>query len=124
MRTRRLFAAVLLGAIALVAADRTPAAIETVVRATRGDGSTAITQYLMALPHIAYGGGWQTQFVVGNTGSTPTDVTFHYFGDDGNPLSVPYSGVSSTSTALTIPSAVGLNGRRNLAICAPAVRCL
>jgi hypothetical protein len=97
----------LFGAIALAGADHAPAAVRTVVRADRDDASAAnaaIAQYLVALPHIAYGGGWQTQFVVGNTSSAPADVTLYYFGDNGNPLGVPYSGVSSTSTALTIPA--------------------
>jgi hypothetical protein len=97
----------LFGAIAPIAAERPPAAVQTVVRST-GDAASAgaaqITQYLVALPHIAYGAGWRTQFVVANTSGAPADVTLYYFGDDGNPLSVPFSGVSYTSTAFTIPA--------------------
>jgi hypothetical protein len=107
MHTTRTLAAVLCGAIALAAVERPPATVQTVVRAGRDDasaGNAQITQYLVALPHIAYGGGWQTQFVVGNTSSTPADVTLYYFGNNGDPLSVPYNGVSSTSTALSIPA--------------------
>jgi hypothetical protein len=105
MSITRLSAAVLLGAIALGASERAPATVQTVVRSSRNDGSDPqVTQYLVALPHIAYGGGWRTQLVVGNISSTPADVTLYYYGDNGNPLSVPFAGVSSTSTALTIPA--------------------
>jgi hypothetical protein len=106
MRTTKPLAAALFGAIALAAAERPPATVQTVVRAGRDDAGAGndITQYLVALPHIAYGAGWQTQFVVGNTSGSPADVTLYYFADNGIPLSVPYNGVSSTSTALTIPA--------------------
>ena len=105
MRVKRLFVAVLLGVIALAAAERDPGTVrtvQTVVRATSQDAG--ITQYLVALPHIAFGGPWRTQVVIGNTSSTPAAVTLYYFGNDGNPLSVAIGGVFSDHTALTVPA--------------------
>jgi hypothetical protein len=63
---------------------------------------------MVALPHIAYGLGWRTQIVVGNTGAAAAAVTLCYFGDNGAPLPVAINSVSSTYTALTIPA----NGER------------
>jgi hypothetical protein len=109
MRIVKPLAAVLLGTLALAAAERPPATVQTVIRAARDSASSAntsggVTQYLVALPQLAYGAGWQTQFVVANTGSAAAEVTLYYFDDNGNPLNVPFSGVSSTSTTLTIPA--------------------
>ena len=72
---------------------------------TAGPGAgTSVSQYLIALPHIAFGGGWRTQIVIGNASSAAAVVTLYYFGDTGNPLSVAIGGASSYSTAVTIPS--------------------
>jgi hypothetical protein len=86
----------------LLAAFCTGAAMsgQTVVQSS-GSG---VTEYLVALPHIAYGGGWRTQIVVENTNATAAGVTLYYFGDNGTPLNVAIGGVSSTSTTLTIPA--------------------
>src|ERR1017187_1946313 len=105
MRVKRLFVAVLLGVIALAAAERDPGTVrtvQTVVRATSQDAG--ITQYLVALPHIAFGGPWRTQVVIGNTSSTPAAVTLYYFGNDGNPLSVAIGGGFSAQTRPTGPA--------------------
>jgi hypothetical protein len=69
----------------------------------QGAGSS-VTEYLVALPHIAYGGGWRTQIVVQNTSTAAAAVTLNYFDNNGVPLSVAINGVSATSTALTIPA--------------------
>src|ERR1035441_6594565 len=105
MHMKRLSAAMSLGVIVLVAGERDPGTVrtvQTVVRATSQDAG--ITQYLVALPHIAFGGPWRTQVVIGNTSSTPAAVTLYYFGNDGNPLSVAIGGVFSDHTALTVPA--------------------
>jgi hypothetical protein len=64
----------------------------------------SVAQYLVALPHIAYGGGWRTQIVIGNTSAAAADVTLYYFADNGNPLSLAIGGVFSDHTALTVPA--------------------
>lgn len=92
MKVKQLLFVALFGGVAMSA--------QTVVQ---GAGSS-VTEYLVALPHIAYGGGWRTQIVVQNTSASPAAVTLSYFGDNGSPLSVSIGGVSSTSTALTIPA--------------------
>ena len=73
--------------------------------AAAGTGAGAsVTQYLTALPHFAFGGGWRSQIVISNTSGAAAVVTLYYFGDNGNPLSVAIGGVSSYSTAVTIPA--------------------
>lgn len=65
---------------------------------------SGVTQYMVALPHIAYGGTWRTQIVIGNTSAVAAAVTLCYFGDNGAPLNVAINTVSSTYTTLTIPA--------------------
>ena len=60
------------------------------------------SSYSVALPHIAYGGGWQTTLLIRNTSSNSATVTACYYGDDGSPLSVPFKGVGATSTTVTV----------------------
>ena len=68
-------------------------------------GSDAsVSQYLVVLPHIAYGGAWRTQIVIGNTSSTAADVTIYYYRSDGTPLSLAIAGVLADHTTLTIPA--------------------
>jgi hypothetical protein len=69
----------------------------------QGTGSS-VTEYLVALPHIAYGGGWRTQIIVQNTSASAATVTLNYFDNNGVPLSVAIGGVSSTSTVLSVPA--------------------
>src|ERR1035441_1476361 len=102
MNMRRIVAALSLSTIALAAAQRDLQTVQTVVRAGRQDAG--IAQYLVALPHIAFGGTWRTQVVIGNTSGTSADVTLYYFGNDGNPLSLAIGGVLSDHTALTVPA--------------------
>jgi hypothetical protein len=66
--------------------------------------SASVSQYMIALPHIAFGGVWRTQIVIGNSGSAAAVVTLFFFGDNGNPLSVAVGGVSSNYTTVTIPA--------------------
>ena len=83
-------------------------ALLSVVTISAQTPCSGVTQYMVALPHIAYGGPWRTQIVIGNTSAAPAAVTLCYFGDNGAPLNVAINSVSSTYTALTIPA----NGER------------
>jgi len=100
LKSGRLFIPALFAA-ALSAAGA-PASMQTVLLA--GGASAGVTQYLVALPHIAYGGPWRTQIIVTNTSSIQASLTLYFYGDDGSALNVPFSGVSSTSTTLTVPA--------------------
>lgn len=80
-----------------------PAAEQISVKTAVQGADLAVSQYLVALPHIAYGGGWRTQIVVRNTSSTPAGLTIYYFGNKGNPLSLSIGGVASDHTAITVP---------------------
>jgi hypothetical protein len=99
---RGLFSITLLSA-ALHCQERVGSTLQTVIMSGSAVNAT-VTQYLVALPHLAYGGPWRTQFVVSNSSTDAATVTLYYYGNDGAPLSVPFNGVSSTSTALTIPA--------------------
>jgi hypothetical protein len=60
--------------------------------------------YTVALPHIAYGGGWQTTLLLRNTGSGAASVTACYYADSGSALSVPFNGSGATSSTVNIPA--------------------
>jgi len=63
-----------------------------------------------ALPQIAFGGAadplqgerWTTELYFTNVGSSTADFTVYFYGNDGNPLSVP----SGSGTATSIPVVV------------------
>jgi hypothetical protein len=92
-----------LACIALGAADGTSLRTVSTIEG-------AVTQYFVALPHIAYGGAWRTKIIVRNTSSTAADITLNYFGESGNPLYISFAGISSDHTTITIPA----NGEREL----------
>jgi hypothetical protein len=98
MDVKRLLLAVFCSGIAMTAAE--PQSVKTVLQTA----STGVTQYLVALPHIAYGGGWRTQVIIANTSAAAADITLNYFDKNGNALSVAIGGVSSTSTTVTVPA--------------------
>ncbi len=77
---------------------------------TRQGSDSAVSQYLVSLPHIAYGGGFRTKIIVRNTSSSSAEVTLNYFGDSGAPLLVPFQGVLSNHTTFTVPP----NGTREV----------
>lgn len=58
------------------------------------------------IAQIADGEGWSTKFVFFNMGDIPATFTVSFFGDDGNPLSLPFVGIGASST-LTGTVAVG-----------------
>jgi hypothetical protein len=41
------------------------------------------------MAHLAAGAGWQTTFVLVNTGTTPANATLSFYGDSGGPLALP-----------------------------------
>ncbi len=72
--------------------------------------SGAVSNYLVAMPHLAYGDVWRTKIIIRNTSGQPADVTLYYYDDAGNALSVPFGGTGATSTALIVPA----NGSREV----------
>ncbi len=83
--------------------ERARVPLQTVLLSGSAPDAT-VTQYLVALPHIAYGDTWRTQIVVTNTSADAASVTLYYFGREGNPLAVPFNGVASISSVLTVPA--------------------
>lgn len=55
------------------------------------------------LPEFAAGGGWATEIVVANTGTTPLTVRLDLFKQDGTPLTTSLNGATATSS-FTSPS--------------------
>ena len=57
------------------------------------------------MAHVATGGGWLTTFTLSNTGTSPANISLAFFGDNGEPLSLPLqvvdSGAISTTSTLT-----------------------
>ena len=66
--------------------------------------AASAAQYLVALPQIAYGGGWETKIVITNVTGSPVAITLSYFDTNGNPLMVPFGGVPASQTTLNIPA--------------------
>jgi hypothetical protein len=104
MRIQGIFPAALMCVLAVHAEDSSK--IQTVV----ADETAAVTQYLVALPHIAFGGAWRTKIVVTNASSTQADVTLSYFATTGTPLALIIDGVAVDHSAVTVPA----NGAREI----------
>lgn len=98
MNVKRLLFVALCSAIGMSAAEQFK--VQTVVQSA----ASGVSQYLVALPHIAYGGPWRTQIVITNTSAAAADVTLYYYDNNGNPLSLAINGVSSNQTAVTVPA--------------------
>jgi hypothetical protein len=65
--------------------------------------SQSAGQYLVALPQIAFGGGWETKIVVTNVSTSAQTVVLNYYDTNGNPLMIPFNAVPASQTTLTIP---------------------
>jgi hypothetical protein len=89
-----------------VHAEEASSRIQTVVTGQ----TAAVSQYLVALPHMAFGGAWRTKVIITNTSSSQTDVTLNYFGSTGTPLSVPINGTMVDHSVVTVPG----NGEREI----------
>jgi hypothetical protein len=96
MNVKRLLFVALCSGIVMSAAEQF--SLKTVVQAT----GSSVSQYLVALPHIAYGGAWRTQIVIANTSAAAADITLYYYDSNGNPLSLAIGGISSNNTAVTV----------------------
>ena len=61
-----------------------------------------------SIAHIATGNGWQTTFVIVNTGTTSAQAHLKFFADNGSPLAIPIGppGAPPTSTAATVDQIV------------------
>jgi hypothetical protein len=63
-----------------------------------------------SMPHVVAGGGWQTTFVLVNTGVTSSSVQLTFWNDSGSPLSMPLvfpeprGSATAASIAETIPA--------------------
>ncbi|MEO8659591.1 MAG: hypothetical protein ABI693_14055 [Bryobacteraceae bacterium] len=55
-------------------------------------------QVVSALPHIAVGDVWVTGFYVINNGGTAATATIQFYDDNGQPLSIPITGVGTVNT--------------------------
>lgn len=81
-----------------------------------------------ALPQIAFGGAadplqgerWITELYFTNTGSSTSSFTVDFYGNDGNPLPVPYA--SSTTTSVPVVLAPGAMQMIQLASSNPLVQ--
>ncbi|HEV2200186.1 MAG TPA: hypothetical protein VGR73_10210 [Bryobacteraceae bacterium] len=85
----------------------TPPGTLTTISSLAYLGSTqqTVARSVGSMPHIAAGNGWQTTFVLVNTGSIAADASLKFFDDNGNPLSLPLT-FPQTGTAATESSAV------------------
>ena len=58
-----------------------------------------------SVPHVVSGGGWQTTFLLVNTGPNPASANLNFFDDSGSPLSMPLvypqSGRSVTASSIS-----------------------
>ena len=61
------------------------------------------------MAHLASGNGWQTTFVLVNTGATAASATLNFFADNGSsqslPLTILETGATSTASSITQPIA-------------------
>jgi hypothetical protein len=62
----------------------------------------AQTTYTSVFPQFASGGGWSSDFFIGNQSNTTSTVTLAFVGDDGNPLTVDTSMGSGSSFTITM----------------------
>ena len=59
-----------------------------------------------SIAHIATGNGWQTTFVLVNTGTAAAPFNLNFFADDGTPLALPIGFPQTASGSTTIASSV------------------
>jgi hypothetical protein len=61
-----------------------------------------------SIAHLATGNGWQTTFVLVNTGTTAAQANLSFFADDGTPLSLPLGTTTAPSVNQLIPAGASL----------------
>ncbi len=81
-----------------------PAAGPAGDRTATVNAGESVSRYLVALPHIAYGGEWRTQIIIGNTSATPAVVTLRFFRSDGSPLALAIGGAAASEREITVPA--------------------
>jgi hypothetical protein len=67
------------------------------------------------MAHLASAAGWQTTFVLVNTGANAASATLNFYDNNGNPLNLPLTspqGIFTPSTAATITQSI--NGHASL----------
>ncbi len=74
-----------------------------------------------SIAQIATGNGWQTTFVIVNTGTTAAQAHLKFFMDDGTPLAIPIGppGAPPTSTSSTVDQTVAAGATLLLQSAAP-----
>ncbi len=74
-----------------------------------------------SIAHIATGNGWQTTFVIVNTGTTSAQAHLKFFMDNGTPLSIPIGppGGAATSTAATVDQTLAAGAMLTVQSAAP-----
>ncbi len=74
-----------------------------------------------SIAHIATGNGWQTTFVIVNTGTTAAQAHLKFFADNGMPLPIPIGppGAPPTSTPSRVDQAVAAGATLILQSAAP-----
>ncbi len=61
----------------------------------------------LALPHVAVGGPWDTEFIVVNASDQPRNFLISFFGDIGQPLVLPIAGVGNMTAIWGVVPAHG-----------------
>ena len=61
-----------------------------------------------SIAHIATGNGWQTTFVLVNTGAAAAQADLNFFADNGTPLSLPLGTTTASSVNQVIPAGASL----------------
>ena len=95
----------LLSALAMLTTTVVVSASElTPINTLMKDQNGAVSQYLVALPHIAFGGAWRTKVILTNTSSVAADVTLYYYDRWGTPLVVTIKGSAVDHSDLSVPA--------------------
>jgi hypothetical protein len=88
------------GAVAVLGIRFGGAAFTDIPTASLSGQSASATPATMILPQLAFGGGWYTAMYFANSGTSSVSFPVNFIGNDGNPLSVPALGGSSTTVNL------------------------
>ncbi len=89
------------GRISVLGIRYTPPGTLTTIPALAGVGTTG-----GFMAHLASGGGWETTFVLVNTGTSAAQAQLNFFDDNGNPLPLPLTSPQSGGPASTTASSV------------------
>jgi len=80
------------------------ALLSFIMAAAPASAQCTASSYTVALPHIAYNGGWETTILIRNTGTSAASVTACYYDGNGNPLSAPANGTNATFNTVSVPA--------------------